>query len=566
MFDRLSQNARLVIASLISVAIIFGWQIMFVEPMIKEQQEEMERVALTVAKDEQHIPQKLESREQIISNEMSHGTRVKFQNAKIKGSINLVGARIDDLILENYSQSLEEKEKKVTLLSPGKALDSYFIELGWISADKNFKAPDKHAVWHADRNELKEGETVTLSHSAEGVTYKIAISLDKDYLFSINQTVINKSGMEIAVAPYALANRINQLLEQNNFVFHEGLIGVSNNTLKEVSYSDMQENKTMDLGEYSWVGFSDKYWLTSFISQNDSQYKVKATYSERDNVGRFQIGLNPQEATKVKSDSSHSWGSFKIFAGAKELELLEHYQDTLNVKLFDRAVDFGMLYFITKPISYLLHVFYQFLNNFGVAILALTVLIKVLLFPLAYKGFKGMNRLKDLQPKIVQLKEKFADDPSAFQKAMLDVYKKEKVNPMGGCLPILLQIPVFFALYKVLYVSIEMRQAPFFWWIKDLSVPDPLSIFNLFGLIPIDLPSFLMIGILPILMSLTMFIQQSLNPEPADPVQAKVMKFLPVILLFMFASFPSGLIIYWTWSNILSIAQQIFIKRISTKR
>ncbi|MFN8911232.1 MAG: membrane protein insertase YidC, partial [Alphaproteobacteria bacterium] len=283
MFDRLSQNARLVIASLLSVSIIFGWQILFVEPMIKEQQEEMERVALTMPKDEQHIPQKLEERNQIISNEINKGTRVKFQNTKVKGSINLVGARIDDLILEKYSQSLEEQDKKVTLLSPGKALDAYFIELGWIAGDTSFKAPDKKALWNADKNELKSGETLTLSHNADGIIYKIAISLDDDYLFSVNQTVINKSGREIAVAPYALANRINNLLEQNNFVFHEGLIGVSNSTLKEVSYSDMQENKKMDLGDYSWVGFSDKYWLTSFISHKDAGYKVKATYSERDN-------------------------------------------------------------------------------------------------------------------------------------------------------------------------------------------------------------------------------------------------------------------------------------------
>ena len=345
----------------------------------------------------------------------------------------------------------------------------------------------------------------------------------------------------------------------SNAILHEGAISVVNGKLEEVTFDDIiSDKKVVYENNSSWIGFSDKYWLTALIPS----FQNKARFSEFDSVSgnRFQVDQMSAPINIKKSEFAEATTLF--FAGAKELEVLDNYQDDFGIALFDRSVDFGILYFVTKPIFILLNYFHKFSGNFGIAILLLTVVIKIGLFPLAYKGFKGMNKLKDLQPMMAELKEKYSGDAIAFQQATLALYKREKVNPMAGCLPIILQMPIFFALYKVLYVTIEMRHAPFLGWIKDLSVPDPTSIFNLFGLLPWSVPSFLMIGVLPILMALTMFVQQRLNPEPTDPMQAKIMKMLPLIFLFMFSSFPSGLILYWAWSNTLSILQQLFIKQI----
>lgn len=564
----MSQNTRLIIASAVAALVIFAWQMLYVDPMLEEAREEQKRIELAAAKAPKPslAAPEIVAREALIEN--NEHSRVKFNNGSIEGSINLIGARIDDLVLSKYRMTQDENSKNVVLMSPSKTKEAYFVEFGWLAQEnEHIQLPDAHTKWHADKKEFRAGDTVILRYTnPQGVEFLIQIALDENYLFKFKQKVINHSSHKINLSNYGLINRTSTVAPEDNMIIHEGAIGVFGGKLNEITYSDIVAAGKMEQAKFDWIGFSDKYWLSALIPIDNSGLSSKLSSSHKHSIQRFQASFNPESVTEVGAGQLAEWSEVLLFAGAKELDILDKYESQYNIKLFDRAVDFGILYFITKPIFELLHYFYGLVGNFGVAILILTVVIKLLLFPLAHKGFKGMNRLKELQPKMAALKEKYGNDASAFQRALLDMYKKEKVNPMGGCLPILLQIPIFFALYKVLYVTIEMRQAPFFGWIKDLSVPDPYTITNLFGLIPWDPPHFLMIGIFPILMALTMFIQQRLNPEPSDPVQAKVMKFLPLIFLFMFSSFPSGLVIYWTWSNILSILQQVLIKKLESPK
>lgn len=567
MIDKLSSSTRLIIACALSMLVVVVWQMYFVEPMLEEQR--------AIQADTEHINNrikneyKLKSEESFIDNQealqkdFGNDVRVTFENAKIKGSINLRGAKIDDLTLTTYKQNLNNEEK-IILLSPSSTKEVYFAEFGWVNttSDNDIDLPNHNTIWKADKKNLKAGESIKLSwENKSGITFIIKISLDQNYMFNIEQEVKNNSALPISLGFFATLSRGNVSSEAQVAIIHEGGIAVADNKLHEVSFKDLTAEPIILAKNVEWIGFSDKYWLTSLAMDRKVKPHAKFSYFMHKHIDRFQGSL-ASNAITIEPHGSYTL-STKLFAGAKELDLLDQYEKQFNIPLFDRAVDFGILYFITKPIFMLLHYFYDLCGNFGIAILLLTVFIKLLLFPLAHKGYKSMNRLKELQPKMQQLKARFEKDPMAFQRELLDLYKKEKVNPMSGCLPILLQIPVFFALYKVLYVSIEMRQAPFFWWIKDLSAQDPTNIFTAFGYIPWDPPHFLMIGILPVLMALTMYGQQRLNPEPTDPVQAQVMKLMPWILLFMFASFPSGLIIYWTWSNILSIIQQLIIKRLT---
>ncbi len=429
----------------------------------------------------------------------------------------------------------------------------------------NITLPDRHTIWQTNDNELTAERPVTLSwRNPEGVQFSMQISIDNGYMFKVKQMVENHSSNEINLSTYAALNRNHSYEAENHMLIHEGAISVLNGTLQEVEFEELQTGKKVEFNaQTGWLGFSDKYWLAALIPSAAQSVSGKFIgYPNHKGDQQFQADMltNSQLLARGAAMSTETL----FFVGAKELDLLDHYQQQYNIPLFDRAVDFGMLYFITKPIFLLLHYFHDLLGNFGTAILLLTVVIKLLLFPLAHKGFKGMNKMKDLQPQIANLREKYKDDNAGMQQAMLEIYRKEKINPLAGCLPILLQMPIFFALYKVLYVTIEMRHAPFLGWIIDLSAPDPTNLFTLFGLLPWALPEFLHVGVLPILMAFTMYFQQRLNPEPSDPVQASVMRWMPLMFLFMFAAFPSGLIIYWAWSNILSIAQQVLIKRLNS--
>ena len=569
MINNLPQSIRLIIASCLAALVIFTWQYFYVDPMVEQNKQEQLRIQVAQPSISKAIaqPQFIE-REEILNTHADKQSRIYFDNKVISGSINLIGARLDDVVLSKYHKTVAAGSPNVILMSPSKTRESYFIEFGWLALQNNgIDLPDNKTVWQTNQSSIDQGTPVLLTyHNPQGVEFVIEISLDQNYMFKFKQRVINRSAKSIELTNYGLINRAIAPSKEDTMIIHEGAIGVFDGKLSEIKYDDISSKGKITLGKSGWLGFSDKYWLSAIIPTNSAGLNDKLSYSYKNNLPKFQASLSTDSPYLIEANSQIEWPEMMVFAGAKELDILDLYENKYNIKLFDRAVDFGILYFITKPMFKLLHYFYDLVGNFGIAILLLTVFIKLLLFPLAYKGFKGMNRLKDLQPKMAQLKEKFADDSTGFQRALIELYKKEKVNPMGGCLPIILQIPIFFALYKVLYVTIEMRHAPFFGWIHDLSAPDHLTIVNLFGLISFTPPSFLMIGIFPILMALTMFIQQRLNPEPSDPVQAKVMKFLPLIFLFMFSSFPSGLVIYWTWSNILSILQQVLIKNMTKSK
>jgi YidC/Oxa1 family membrane protein insertase len=489
-----------------------------------------------------------------IQKDYDQSTRVSIQNEYVMGSINLKGAKIDDLVLKRYNRELGSNEK-VTLLCPKGSSESFYYRFGWLASDKRMQLPDDKTIWNIEANSTETNVRLYWVN-VHGVKFRISFELGEDYMFRVLQGVENNSDRDVIIYPYSSINRKKGESGDSSSIVHEGALLVLNDKLTEIDFKDLSEESIEKKQQRGWVGFSDKYWLVALLPDSNSIFNTKITGTGKIyqlDVLKNKIVLEPgqsmQEATNV-------------FAGAKNIDLLHKYQSEYNLSLFDRAVDFGILYFITKPIFLLLNYFYKLVGNFGIAILLLTVFIKLLLFPLAYKGFVSMNKLKVLQPRLVLVKEKYGQDAQGFQKAMIDLYKKEKVNPVSGCLPLLLQMPVFFALYKVLSVTIEMRHAKFFWWLEDLSAKDPTSIFNLFGLLPWEAPSFLVIGVLPILMAITMHLQQSLNPAPTDPIQAKVMSLLPLIFLFVFAPFPSGLVLYWVWSNILSIVQQIVIKRL----
>ena len=464
--------------------------------------------------------------------------------------------------MPEYRATLAKDSPPTVLLSPSKYKKAYFAEFGWLS-DDGIELPNSNTIWRSNKKTLKPGSDVTLEwRNSQGVVFSINVALDHNYMFTIIQNIKNRSRKTISVRSYGLINRMFDTIEKSR-ISYEGPIGVFNNILKEVSYKDLESDKVAAFDNNfagSWLGISDKYWLTAIIPQNldGRKFNAKFQYSHHLGKNKFQADYISNKQTLLPGGQSKKTMNF--FAGAKVLSILDAYEKKYGISLFDRSIDFGWFYFITKPMFNALKYCYNLFGNFGISILVVTIIIKTFLFPLANKSYKSMNRMKVLQPEINSLRELYADDKMKQNQAILELYKKEKVSPLSGCLPMLIQIPIFFSLYKVLFITIEMRHAPFYGWIKDLSAPDPTTIFNLFGLLPFAPPSFLMIGAWPILMAITMFFQQSLSPEPADEIQAKVMKFLPLLFLFMFASFPAGLVIYWAWSNMLSIAQQYGIK------
>jgi YidC/Oxa1 family membrane protein insertase len=558
----MSNNLRTIIAALLSMLILISWQLYFDKKEIpttvqSTDQSNSQDYKVSLSNEQQSN----NSIENIMRDEdTENGGRIMFSNNMIRGSINLIGAKIDDLTLLKYQESVKEDSKDVVLLSPVGTKEVYYAEFGWLSSDKNISLPNNKSIWKSDVDMLTPNNTANLTWSnAAGMKFLISISMDEDYMFTIEQKVTETGGAYLK--PYAALSKGDYISRENHMLIHEGAIGVFENKLQEVTFGDLDDHKIYKFSDadHGWFGFSDKYWLTAIIPENS---ELSAKFSKNDSRQGKRYQADGIMETFISLDNAN-YNKLYFFAGAKKLKLLDAYEQKYKIKLFDRAVDFGVLYFITKPIFLALNFFHSLVGNFGVAIILLTVCIKILLFPLAYKGFKGMNRLKELQPEMVRLKKLHSNDNTKLQKSILALYKKEKVNPMSGCFPILLQMPVFFALYKVLYVTLEMRHAPFYGWIHDLSAPDPTNLFTLFGLLPFDPPSFLHVGILPIVMAITLYLQQKLNPQPTDPTQAKVMQLLPVIFLFMFASFPSGLVLYWSCSNILSITQQILIKKIS---
>lgn len=558
----MSDLKNILIAIVLAVGVMFGWQFFYELPRLKAKEEmlsKQKKQEVIIKKSIEHktTEELLQNRVDAISIANKNG-RVIIESPNLQGSISLQGVRFDDLILPQYKETLDVKSTPTVLLSPKQYKKPYFVEFGWLSDDIK-ELPDSNTVWQADKNILRAGENVNfIWKNAQGVVFSINVALDDSYMFTVTQKVHNTMNAPIAIKSYALINRLFDLSEKQFKISHEGPLGVFNGLLKEVSYKDLESDKAVSFENNtvgSWFGISDKYWLTALAPRDKFYSKFQFAKGNK-----FQVDYVSDKQVVEQGRTAESQTLF--FAGAKVLSALEGYEKQFSLVLFDRAIDFGWFYFITKPMLNALKYFHNLVGNFGISIIIVTIIVKLCLFPLAAKSSVSMNKMKELQPEVNRIRELYPDDKMKQNQEMLELYKKKKVTPLSGCLPLFLQIPIFFSLYKVLFITIEMRHAPFYGWIKDLSAPDPTTIFNLFGLIPWTPPHFLMIGIWPIIMSITMFVQQSFSPEPADPVQAKVMKFLPLIFLFMFASFPVGLIIYWAWSNILSIAQQYGMKYI----
>ena len=492
---------------------------------------------------------------------LKENDRILFENDKIRGSISLIGSSIDDLTFKNYTNTLNGDDN-VILLNPKQSDNGYYVETGWATTNKNIDLPNSKSLWSIEgSNKLTPSSPVILSWTNnQNIKFLKEISIDKQYLFNIKQTIINSSDKTYNFYPYGQIIRNVAPDVTNFYILHEGLIGVFDDQLVEEDYDDIEEKKYSKNAQSGWLGITDKYWLTSLIPEKDKSFR-----SDFDYKNKFRANFIETNATEVGANETKS-NSIRVIIAAKEVNVIDGYAESENINKFDLAIDWGWFYFIVKPLFFAIQYFFNLAGNFGIAIIMITACIRLAFFPLANYSFRSMAKMKVLQPEMTRLKELHKEDKMKLQQEMMALYKREKVNPISGCLPIFIQIPFFFAIYKVLFVTIEMRHQPFFGWIKDLSERDPTSIFNLFGLIPWDPPSFLLIGVWPCLMGVSMWMQQKLNPTPPDPVQAKIFMFFPLFLTVILAPFPAGLVIYWTINNILTMAQQyIIIKRTTVK-
>jgi len=554
-------DSKNVIAAIaLSTAVIVLYSLFFVpeQPVKNQNLSEKEKIE----QNNNDVPS-LEKKESIVKisrdEALKENKRIKFENNNIIGSISLKGASIDDLTFKNYKENLND-DKNVTLLGPRNIDEGYLIESGFVTTDKNIDIPNSDTIWSVkDNDQLTNQSPVKLSWTnKQGLTFEKEISLDDKYLFTIKQKVINTTNKKYDFYSYGQIIR-NQIPEIIDFlILHEGLIATLDDELIEEDYEDIQEKKFTKIAQKGWLGIGDKYWITSLIPPKNTEFKTTFDYKNK-----FRANFISTDPILLNEKSSIE-EELQIIVAAKRVDVIDGYAKTLKIDKFDLAIDWGFLYFITKPLFFAIDYFFNLLGNYGLAIIAVTICIRLVFFPLANFSFRSMAKMKALQPEMVRLKELHKDDKMKLQQAMMALYKKEKVNPMSGCAPILVQIPVFFALYKVLFVTIEMRQMPFYGWIHDLSERDPTSLFNLFGLLPYDVPSFLVIGAWPVAMGVSMWIQQKLNPAPTDAMQAKIFAFFPLFLTVILAPFPSGLVIYWTVNNILTMLQQVYIMKRTT--
>ena len=549
---------NIVAAISLSAAVIVLYSLFFAPPPItKENMAEGNKVEQN--SDTPSLDQKENVAEISREEALNQSERINFENESIVGSISLKGGVIDDLTFKQYNVSLDSQEK-VTLLSPRNSKDGYLIESGFITSDKNVEIPNSNSIWKVSgNNKLTDQSPIKISWTNDqGITFEKEIALDDKYLFSIKQSVINPTDKKYDFYTYGQIIR-NEMPDISNFyILHEGLVATLDDELIEEDYDDIQEKKFSGTAQKGWLGIGDKYWVTSLIPPREKEFKTTFDYKDK-----FRANFVSTEPLELNENSLIE-ETLQIIVAAKRVDVIDGYAESLNIDKFDLTIDWGFLYFITKPLFFGIDYFFKLLGNYGLAIIAITICIRLAFFPLANFSFRSMAKMKALQPEMARLKELHKDDKMKLQQAMMALYKKEKVNPMSGCLPILVQIPVFFALYKVLFVTIEMRQMPFYGWIQDLSERDPTSLFNLFGLLPYDVPSFLVIGAWPVAMGVSMWVQQKLNPAPTDPMQAKIFMFFPLFLTIILAPFPAGLVIYWTVNNILTMAQQVFIMKRTT--
>ncbi len=572
-------NRNLLIALALSVLVLIGWQFLFPPSSLEHAREQQQAAQQTQQTNTpqatptatpkpganapatpEAAPVSTETREAALA----ASPRVEIDTPSLRGSIALKGARVDDLVLKRFRVSVDPNSDNVVLLSPSGSPSPYYTEQGWtVTAKEGVKVPTENTLWKVETpGPLTPNHPVTFVYdNGEGLIFRRTISVDQDYMFTITQGVENKSARPVTLYPYSLISRHGLPETAGYRILHEGLIGVvGDEGLQEIKYKDALDAGTSTFKATSgWLGITDKYWATALVPNQTSPYEAHFQGRKVNNVDVFQTDflLGPVTVAPGGKESVSS----KVFGGAKQVNIIDAYENKDNIKKFELLIDWGWFHFITKPMFYALDFFYRHIGNFGIAILIVTVLLKLAFFPLANKSYELMSKMKKLQPEMTRIRERYKDDKMKQQQALMALYKKEKVNPMAGCLPIVIQIPVFFSLYKVLYITIETRHAPFFGWIQDLSAPDPTTIFNLFGLIPWTPPHILMLGIWPLLMGISMFIQMQLNPAQPDPVQQKIFTWMPVVFTFMLARFPAGLVIYWTWNNTLSIIQQWVIMR-----
>jgi len=583
-----NQQKNLLLAVVLSMAVLLAWQLFYAGPKMKQdqaRQHAQEQQAPSTAPSSNApaaesgikapVPEgtvpgaapetaPTETREEALQ----ASPRLSIETPSLKGSINLKSGRIDDLVLVKYHETVDPTSPNVVLLSPTNSPHPYFAEYGWVSqGPTKQKLPDRDTLWSIESSaRLTPASPVTLTwDNGEGLVFKRTVSVDDDYMFKIVDAVENRGSAEVVLAPYARVHRYGTPKVRGYWILHEGLIGVIGEHGEQKSkYTTAIEDgtQTFPTATGGWLGFTDKYWATTIIPDQTTPYRAQFTGQEpklpseqpayQTDYLRDGVTIPPGESRSVDA---------RLFAGAKEVKLLQRYETQDNIKQFDLLIDWGWFFFITKPLYYLMEAINSVVHNFGVTIIILTVLVRLAFFPLANKQFASMAKMKKLQPQMEQLRERYKDDKARQQQELMELYKREKVNPIAGCLPILLQLPVFFALYKVLFITIDMRHAPFFGWIQDLSAPDPTSLFNLFGLLPYAVPDFLHIGVWPLIMGITMWLQMQLNPQQPDPVQQQIFSWMPVVFTFLLASFPAGLVIYWAWSNTLSLAQQYFIMK-----
>jgi YidC/Oxa1 family membrane protein insertase len=550
-------DSKNVIAAIsLSAAVIILYSLFFAPSQEELKQKQIEQKKIEKTSDTPSIDQNENFSKLTRKDVLAENERIKFENENIFGSISLKGAAIDDLTFKDYNIELNGKEK-VTLLSPRTIEDGYIIESGFVSSNKNIDIPDASTVWKISGNKrLTNNNPIKLIWSnSQGITFEKHISLDNQFLFTIKERVVNSSDKTYNFYSYGQIIR-NKLPEISGFyILHEGFLSVLDDELIEEDYDDIQDKKFTQTAQEGFVGISDKYWITSVIPPKGKEFKTTFDYKNK-----FRANYISTQGAEV-GPNSFIEERIQIIAAAKRVNIIDGYAESLKINKFDLVIDWGFMYFITKPLFFALDYFFKLLGNYGLAIIAVTVCIRLAFFPLANFSFKSMGKMKLLAPEMARLKELHKDDKMKLQQAMMALYKKEKVNPMSGCLPILVQIPVFFAFYKILFVTLEMRHMPFYGWIKDLSDRDPTSVFNLFGMIPWDPPSFLLIGAWPIIMGITMYIQQKLNPTPPDPIQAKIFMFFPLFLTVILAPFAAGLVIYWSFNNIFTMIQQYIVQR-----
>ena len=575
-------NKNLLLAIVLSLVVMVGWNYFYGVPQVEKSRQAAQNAqtqpaspSAAPATPSQPTPSGtaaspgvvppptvLLSREKAIANDK----RVLIETPALKGSIALKGGLFDDISFAKYRESVDPGSPNIVLFTPNDAPGGYYADFGWVvPAGSTVKAPNSQTVWTlTGGDKLTPATPLTFTYdNGQGLVFTRKISVDDRFLFTITSTIDNTSGEPVTLSPYGRISRIGAPKVEGIYVLHEGLIGfLGDEKLQEIVYSDMDKQKSKTFKDVTggWIGFTDKYWASAVIPPQDKTYA--AAFGVTAGTPQVYESAAVINAVTIAAGASTTVVSH-LFAGAKEVSALDQYEKSHNIKGFDKVIDWGWFHFITKPLFRLMDIIYKFFGNFGVAILIVTVLVKAAFFPLANKSYRSMAKMKEAQPELQAIKERFAEDRVRQQQEMMELYKKKQINPAAGCLPVLVQIPVFFALYKVIYITIEMRQAPFFGWIKDLSAPDPTSIFNLFGLLPYALPNYSLfqLGIWPILMGITMWLQMKMNPEPPDPVQKQVFGWMPLIFTFMLASFPAGLVIYWAWNNLLSVLQQYLIMR-----